>query len=91
MGMFEKVHSTEPTRIYVQVTEGGSTECPPPPQYRFHWPLLLTYLDVDNFMIAELDHNYSHIELQAGLCGTSFSWELYFWRRRPGLISHFAT
>jgi hypothetical protein len=65
-GMFEKEHSTEPTRIYVNVTEGGSAECPPPPKYRFHWPLLVTFADVDNFMIAELDHNYTHIEVTSG-------------------------
>lgn len=62
-GMFEKVHSTEPTRIYVNVTEGGSTECPPPPSIRFHWPLLLTYADADNYMIAELEQNYTHIDI----------------------------
>ena len=31
-----------PSRVYVHVAEGGSPECPPPPKYRFHWPLLLT-------------------------------------------------
>ena len=65
-GTFEKKYSTEPTRIYVNVKEGGSAECPPPPTYRFHWPLLLTFADIDNFMIAELDHNYTHIEVTSG-------------------------
>jgi len=74
MGMFEKEHSTEPVRIYVHVTEGGSTECPPPPKYRFNWPLLLTFADEDNFMISDLEHNCTHITVTSALCGTSFSW-----------------
>lgn len=65
-GMFEKEHSTEPTRIYMHVTEGGSTECPPSPKYRFNWPLLLTFADEDNFMIAELEHNCTHIAVTSG-------------------------
>lgn len=65
-GMFEKEHSTEPVRIYVHVTEGGSTECPPPPKYRFNWPLLLTFADEDNFMISDLEHNCTHITVASG-------------------------
>jgi hypothetical protein len=65
-GTFKKEHSTEPVRVYVHVTEGGSTQCPPPPKYRFNWPLLLTFSDEDNFMIAELEQNYTRISVTRG-------------------------
>jgi hypothetical protein len=65
-GMFKKEHSTEPVRLYVHVKEGGSTECPPPPKYGFNWPLLLTFADENNFMIAELEHNCTRITVTSG-------------------------
>jgi hypothetical protein len=68
-GMGEKQHDTEPVRVYMHVKEGGSTDCPPPPKYRFTWPLLLTLADEDNFMIAELEHNYTQITVTSGAMG----------------------
>jgi hypothetical protein len=65
-GMFQKKHSTEPVRIHMYVSEGGSADCPPPPTYRFKWPLLLTFADEDNFMIADLEHNYTQITVTSG-------------------------
>jgi hypothetical protein len=65
-GMFDKQYDTEPVRVYMHVTEGGSTDCPPPPKYRFTWPLLLTFSDEDNYMIAELEHNYTQIVVTSG-------------------------
>jgi hypothetical protein len=65
-GMYEKRHDTEPVRIHMHVTEGGSTECPPAPKHRFIWPLLLTLMDADNYMICEMENNRTQIVVTSG-------------------------
>ncbi len=65
-GKFEKLQDTEPIRVNMHVTEGGSKECPPLPTHRFLWPLRLTVADADNYMIYEMEQNRTHVLVTSG-------------------------
>ncbi len=65
---FEKLFDTEPVRIDVHVTEGGSTECgstecPPMPVYRFFMPLFMAVADAENYSICDLEQNWTRMLL----------------------------
>jgi hypothetical protein len=65
-GSFEKHHDTEPIRVDMRVTESDLTECPPLPLHRFIWPVRLTFADVDNFMVYEMERGTTHISVTSG-------------------------
>jgi hypothetical protein len=62
-GRFTKLFDTEPIRVDVHVTEGGSTECPPAPVYQFMMPLFMAVADANNFSIADLEQNWTKISV----------------------------
>lgn len=65
-GMFKQEHHTVPVRVDMYVTEGGSSECPPPPVHRFIWPMRLSFSDANNFMIYDAEHGHTHITVTSG-------------------------
>jgi len=60
---FEKLFDTEPVRVDVHVTEGGSAECPPMPVYRFFMPLFMTVADAENYAICDLEQKRTRVLL----------------------------
>jgi len=65
-GMYEQQHNTEPVKVDMYVTEGGSLECPPPPLHRFIWPMRMTMADADNFMIYDMEEGRTYISVTSG-------------------------
>jgi hypothetical protein len=47
----------------MHVVEGGSTECLPPPKYRFIWPLLMSVADAENYSIVDMDRKRARISV----------------------------
>jgi hypothetical protein len=56
-GMFEQRHHTEPIVTDIYVSDGGSVECPPAPEYRMMLPLITAVADGNNFSVVDINRN----------------------------------
>ena len=72
-GKFEQQHDTDPIRVYVQVVEGRSEECPPAPNYRVMLPFMIATADEDNFSVVDLER----CEVKIGLSQAALRHPLY--------------
>lgn len=62
-GDFVQEHHAEPLRCDVQVVQGESTNCPPPPKFRLMLPLMACVADADNYSILDLDNGTAAISV----------------------------
>lgn len=60
-GMFGKLRDGEPIRCEVQLVDGTSVSCPPPPTYHLMLPLLISVADADNYCIVDLERAHAKI------------------------------
>jgi hypothetical protein len=60
-GGFERRYDTPPILVDVYVTEGGSAECPPAPQYRMIKPLMMTVADGENYSVVDMERGTTQI------------------------------
>ena len=77
-GRFEKQYDTEPIVIEIYAVDGdSSTECPPPPVYRFMMPIFMSIADGYNYSIVDMERlkvriSITHATLQHGLYAKYF-------------------
>ena len=64
-GAFERRFDTEPIVAEIRVIESDSTECPPPPTYRFLEHTMMMIADASNFCIADFPRGRTRMIVSA--------------------------
>ena len=62
---FERRFDTEPIVAEIHVVESDSTECPPPPTYRFLQQTMVMVADASNFCVAEFPYGRTRMIMSA--------------------------
>ena len=86
---FTKAFDTEPIQVNVHVVDGGSTVCPPSPSGRIVLPLLISIADPDNYSVAEIAKNTTHIVVSRPALQHELYLKYSFLEASP--LSHIAT
>ena len=72
-GAFERRFDTEPIVAEIHVVESDSTECPPPPTYRFLEHAMVMVADASNFCIADFPSGKTRMMVSAAaLCHAGY-------------------
>jgi hypothetical protein len=61
--MFEHRFQAEPIQVDIHVIESNSRDCPPTPEFRIMYPLVVSMADQDNFSIVDLTRNRTQITI----------------------------
>jgi hypothetical protein len=87
--MFEHRFQTEPIQVDIHVTASDSKECPPIPEFRILYPLLVNMADPDNFSIVDLKRNRTQITISQAAERHSSYLRYFFLGASP--LCHIAT
>ena len=60
-GRFRQQYDTAPLQVKVRLVEGGTSDCPPEPTYRFMPPHMVCVADANNYSIADLERGRINI------------------------------
>jgi len=88
-GVFERQFDTPPIRVDVHVVENASAECPPAPTHRLMRPLLVGVADLDNYSVADLQRNRTHITVSRAAVAHELYLRHFFLEASP--LVHVAT
>jgi hypothetical protein len=62
-GICERRYETDPILVHVRVVDSGTDDCPPAPEHRILYPLIVTIADPHNYSITDLAQNQTHVVL----------------------------